>query len=61
MESTVSRDIDIVDQYLKSDSFSSALFSSKLANFVERFVEGIDTAVINEFPIIECPMIVADF
>lgn len=43
------------------DTFSSALFSSELANFVERFVDKIDNAVINEFPIFECPMIVADF
>lgn len=43
------------------DTFSSGVYSSALADFVERFVDNIDTAVINDFPILECPMIVADF
>lgn len=35
------------------DSLSAGLFSSSFSHFVERFIESIDDAVLNDFPVFE--------
>lgn len=42
-------------------SMSQELYYSALAQFVDLLVDRIDTEVVNNFPILECPSIVADF